>query len=603
MLGARALEQPRAAARPRGPAPRSAGTGAAAVPPRRAVATSAARSGKGDRRGSRGRATVSTRGPAVPVRTMTRCSAAAGSWSRWSSPPCSRRAARLAFYLEEVRPPGSVFNEDVPFEDTPEATPGGRPDGGAGGGAGEAQAQDGHVRLAPVRLHGHAPARLRAARAARGPFRRVWRAGDRPARVLARDRGRHARSSSPTTAGSWRADKKTGKRRWRRKLGTLAAASPAVEGKNLYVTVLETLGGGAGRVVSLRLRDGKIRWSRALPSRAESSPLVDQGRMYFGSEDGTVYCVDEDTGGSSGATAPPGAVKGSPTLANGLLYFGDYGGQVQAVRASNGRRVWANGSARGLRADGHLLRHRGGRLRPRLHRQHGRPHVLLLRPHAAALAWARQTGSYVYSSAAVKVVDGLGPTVYFGSYDNRLLRASTRARARCAGATTPAATSPARRPSSATRSTSPARRPQAHARARRAARAAACSGPWRAATTPWSPTATTSSSRATRRSARSCRGAPGATARTGTGPRRRAAAQRRRAAACADRRPRGAPRAAAGRPAASPSARPAAGHGRAAGEARRREAPRGRRRAATLTPRQRRAPPRGRGRAPAAGRA
>ena len=33
------------------------------------------------------------------------------------------------------------------------------------------------------------------------------------------------------------------------------------------------------------------------------------------------------------------------------------------------------------------------------------------------LAWARQTGNYVYSSAAVRDVPGLGPTVFFGSYD------------------------------------------------------------------------------------------------------------------------------------------------------------------------------------------
>jgi outer membrane protein assembly factor BamB len=33
------------------------------------------------------------------------------------------------------------------------------------------------------------------------------------------------------------------------------------------------------------------------------------------------------------------------------------------------------------------------------------------------LAWAKRTGGYVYSSAAVADVPGLGPTVYVGSYD------------------------------------------------------------------------------------------------------------------------------------------------------------------------------------------
>jgi outer membrane protein assembly factor BamB len=34
-----------------------------------------------------------------------------------------------------------------------------------------------------------------------------------------------------------------------------------------------------------------------------------------------------------------------------------------------------------------------------------------------ALAWATSTGAYVYASAAVADVPGLGPTVYVGSYD------------------------------------------------------------------------------------------------------------------------------------------------------------------------------------------
>ena len=37
--------------------------------------------------------------------------------------------------------------------------------------------------------------------------------------------------------------------------------------------------------------------------------------------------------------------------------------------------------------------------------------------NSGATAWSASTGSYVYSSAAVADVPGLGPTVYIGSYD------------------------------------------------------------------------------------------------------------------------------------------------------------------------------------------
>ena len=36
-------------------------------------------------------------------------------------------------------------------------------------------------------------------------------------------------------------------------------------------------------------------WSQALPSRAESSPLLDHGRLYFGTENGTVYALTPPT--------------------------------------------------------------------------------------------------------------------------------------------------------------------------------------------------------------------------------------------------------------------------------------------------------------------
>ena len=45
-----------------------------------------------------------------------------------------------------------------------------------------------------------------------------------------------------------------------------------------------------------RRRTGARCWSRKLPSRAESSPLLDRGRLYFGTEDGTVYALRASDG-------------------------------------------------------------------------------------------------------------------------------------------------------------------------------------------------------------------------------------------------------------------------------------------------------------------
>ena len=214
--------------------------------------------------------------------------------------------------------------------------------------------------------------------------------------------------------------KKTGKVRWKKKLGRLAASAPALGGGRVYVTLLDGgRGGGRGRVVALRQRNGKRRWSRTLPSRSESSPLLHDGRLYFGSENGTLYCLDADNGKVIWTYRAAGAIKGSPTLAHGKLFFGDYGGRVQAVKASNGRRVWSSSGSGRFYATAAVA----GR-KVIIGSTAGR--VFAFSTSNGRLRWSHQTGRYVYASAAVSRVRGLGPTVFVGSYDGRFYALSAR---------------------------------------------------------------------------------------------------------------------------------------------------------------------------------
>jgi outer membrane protein assembly factor BamB len=206
---------------------------------------------------------------------------------------------------------------------------------------------------------------------------------------------------------------------WAQKLGTLAASSPAASGDSVYVTLLAHGRSSAGRVVALRQRTGQIRWSRNLPSRTESSPLLDRGELYLGSENGTVYAIDAHTGAVNWTYHAPGAVKASPTLANGLLYFGDYSGHVQAIREADGRRVWITGSG-GLLGNGGTFYSTAAVIFGRVFLGSTDGRVYAFDAANGKLAWAHQTGSYVYSSPAVTDAPRLGPTVYIGSYDGTL---------------------------------------------------------------------------------------------------------------------------------------------------------------------------------------
>ena len=321
-------------------------------------------------------------------------------------------AAAFVVLREATELPGNVSNSDVEFEqDAPPAEP--RPED-----------------TSRWPLYGYSKDHRRTYRPPRempirGPWSKVWR---RKASALLEFPPVIYRGSIYQLADNgklYAIRKNSGRRRWSRDLGHLAASSPAIGGGSMYVTILERRDGlRAGRVASIWL-DGRMKWSRDLGSRSESSPLLHRGRIYFGSEGGTLYAMNAHNGRTIWRYQADGAIKGSPTLSNGKLIFGDYAGRVHAVRVSNGRRVWeAAPAARALR---------GGRFYATAAVAFGRVYIgstdgrmYSLSARTGRLAWARQTGDYVYSSAAVHDVPKVGPTVYFGSYDGHLYALNAR---------------------------------------------------------------------------------------------------------------------------------------------------------------------------------
>jgi outer membrane protein assembly factor BamB len=214
--------------------------------------------------------------------------------------------------------------------------------------------------------------------------------------------------------------RRSGRVRWKRKLGYLAASSPACSHGVVYATLLEgDKGTRAGRVVAVRASDGRTRWSRRLPSRSESSPLIDNDRMYFGAEDGTVYALRTSDGAVRWTYRAAGAVKAALALDAGRLFFGDYSGHVTALRRADGKRLWqASGAGRGP-----VLRSGTFYATPAV--AYGRVYLGstdgFMYSFSAAdgrLAWRHKTGGYVYSSPAISPVRG--GTVYAGSYDGKL---------------------------------------------------------------------------------------------------------------------------------------------------------------------------------------
>jgi outer membrane protein assembly factor BamB len=319
---------------------------------------------------------------------------------------------------------GDVFNPDVGFvernEDTPSAT-------AQAPRASRHPADDGFNW--PV--YGYSKARthhLALRNTPRPPYRQAWAL-----------RGRVLLEFGPVLCGRrlyllknngalYAISRTTGRVSWRRKLGYLAAASPACHDGTIYAVLLKrTAQDSAGRIIALSAKAGRTRWSRRLPSRSESSPLIDHGRVFIGSEDGTVYSLRAHDGVVRWRARVGAAVKGAIALDDGKLYFGDYGGRVHALRRSDGRKVWETTPGAGALGLG------GGNFYSSAAVEYGRVYIgstngriYSLSSADGKLAWSRSTGDYVYASPAVGQARGGQPTVYIGSYDGRFYALNAR---------------------------------------------------------------------------------------------------------------------------------------------------------------------------------
>src|SRR3954465_1393826 len=207
-------------------------------------------------------------------------------------------------------------------------------------------------------------------------------------------------------------DAKNGKQRWKRKVATLNASSPAWNGNRIFIATLQP-----GAIIALNAKNGHRIWKRRLPSRAESSPIVVGGVVYFGSENGTVYAYRAKDGRKVWTYHAGGAVKAGLAYNKGVLYFGDYSGAVTALRAKNGSRVWSTGTSGASFGRSGQFYSTPAVAYGRVYLGNTDSFVYSFVASSGHLAWRHGTGGYVYAAPAVGTVPRIGPSVFIGSYD------------------------------------------------------------------------------------------------------------------------------------------------------------------------------------------
>jgi outer membrane protein assembly factor BamB len=154
-------------------------------------------------------------------------------------------------------------------------------------------------------------------------------------------------------------DQETGKEKWNFKSSMPIASSPAVAGGLIYFV------SSGGALDAIDVATGKVKWflpteyerkfeARNLhgyPSPAQtvpdpwdmftSSPAVADGKVFFGSGDGSVYAADAQTGVLQWKFRTQDVVHASPAVVGNTVYVGSWDSYLYAIDAETGQQKWA----------------------------------------------------------------------------------------------------------------------------------------------------------------------------------------------------------------------------------------------------------------------
>src|SRR4030042_1122599 len=81
-------------------------------------------------------------------------------------------------------------------------------------------------------------------------------------------------------------------------------------------------------------------WKFTIDGSIRSSPVVYDGKVYFGSDDGKLYCIYACIGTEIWNYSTGAPVSSSPTIVDEKVYVGSENGNVYCIDARNGNHIW-----------------------------------------------------------------------------------------------------------------------------------------------------------------------------------------------------------------------------------------------------------------------
>ncbi len=133
--------------------------------------------------------------------------------------------------------------------------------------------------------------------------------------------------------------------RWKFTTGGGVVSTPSIADGRVYV------GSQDKNIYCLDARDGRLLWNFTTGARIKSSPAVVNGKVYVGPDDGNVYCLDAKDGSLIWERHAGGyieahfdavtGIRSSPIVVDGRVYVGSLDTNLYCLDADDGEVKWA----------------------------------------------------------------------------------------------------------------------------------------------------------------------------------------------------------------------------------------------------------------------
>jgi len=121
---------------------------------------------------------------------------------------------------------------------------------------------------------------------------------------------------------------------WTFMTGLEMSGSPSVVDGKVYI------GSWDKKIYCLDAMTGEKLWNYTTGLEITSSPAIVNGKVYIGSNDGNIYCLDASTGGKLWEYQTGADVVSSPTIVDGNVYVGSRDHKVYCLNAETGAKIW-----------------------------------------------------------------------------------------------------------------------------------------------------------------------------------------------------------------------------------------------------------------------